>query len=70
MALRLMGIFAHPDDGAKYTEVVDEKRRLIYRSAFDPTEFKKAREELERRHMRSAPGGLMHLQDRLDEQVP
>ena len=40
-------IFAHPDDGAKYTEVVDDKRRLIYRSAFDPTEFKKAREEIE-----------------------
>lgn len=40
-------IFSHPDDGAEYTEVVDEKRRLIYRSAFDPTEFKKAREEIE-----------------------
>jgi len=40
-------IFSHPDDGAKYTEIVDEQRRLIYRSAFDLTEFKKAREELE-----------------------
>lgn len=40
-------IFSHPDEGAEYTEVVDEKRRLIYRSAFDPTEFKKAREEIE-----------------------
>lgn len=40
-------VFDHPDDGASYTEVFDEKRRLIYRSAFDPAEFKKAREELE-----------------------
>lgn len=40
-------VFDHPDDGATYIEVVDEKRRLIYRSAFDPEEFKKARAELE-----------------------
>lgn len=40
-------IFDHPDDGSTYTEHVDEKRRLIYRSAFDPSEFKKAREEIE-----------------------
>jgi hypothetical protein len=40
-------IFAHADEGAKYTEVVDEKRRFIYRSAFDPTEFEKARNEME-----------------------
>ncbi|MBX3379806.1 MAG: PDZ domain-containing protein [Phycisphaeraceae bacterium] len=40
-------LFDHPDDGAKYIEVVDEKRRLIYRSAFDPAEFEKARAEIE-----------------------
>ncbi|MBX3390117.1 MAG: PDZ domain-containing protein [Phycisphaeraceae bacterium] len=40
-------VFDHPDDGFEYVEFVDEKRRLIYRSAFDPAEFKKAREELE-----------------------
>ncbi|MGH7244552.1 MAG: TPR end-of-group domain-containing protein [Phycisphaerales bacterium] len=40
-------IFDHPDDGSKYTEVVDEKRRFIYRSAFDPTQFAKAREEID-----------------------
>jgi len=44
---QVRALFFHPDDNAKYTEVVDEKRRLIYRSAFDPTEFKKARDEIE-----------------------
>lgn len=40
-------IFDHPDDGRKYIEVVDEKRRFIYRSAFDPAEFEKAKIEME-----------------------
>ncbi len=40
-------IFDHPEDAGTYTEVVDPKRRLIYRSAFDPTEFAKAKAEIE-----------------------
>ncbi|MBS0191178.1 MAG: PDZ domain-containing protein [Phycisphaerales bacterium] len=41
-------IFSHPDEGRDYTEVVDDKRRFVYRSAFDPAEFDKARKEIER----------------------
>lgn len=40
-------IFKNPDDGTVYTEFVDEKRRFIYRSAFNPAEFNKARAEIE-----------------------